>query len=245
MLIKDQAICLRANDYSETSQIVTFFTKENGKISAIAKGAKRAKSSFDGTLEPLCRGKIVFTAGADQQLSTLTEFQQAPAFTHLAVNFFALNCSLLATELLNHLTEDRDSHPRLFDSFIDLHENLQYAENENKILGFLVLFQLILLAETGFRLILDRCANCRSRFSAKWNESYFSSVANGLVCRDCQINFPDRIRITKAAACCLADLKLLGNTEKKTLDEIEKILVYHFTELLGKRPKTAKYILAG
>ena len=46
MLKKDKGICIRTTDYSESSQILTFFTAQNGKLSVIAKGAKRPKSSF-------------------------------------------------------------------------------------------------------------------------------------------------------------------------------------------------------
>ena len=51
MQIKDKAICLRAVNYSETSQVVTLFTRDHGKIAAMAKGSRRAKSSFDGAIE--------------------------------------------------------------------------------------------------------------------------------------------------------------------------------------------------
>ncbi|MHC4155757.1 MAG: DNA repair protein RecO, partial [Planctomycetota bacterium] len=56
MLTKDEAICIRAVDYSETSQIVTFFTRANGKVGAIAKGSKRPKSAFDGAIEVFSHG---------------------------------------------------------------------------------------------------------------------------------------------------------------------------------------------
>ena len=62
MLTKDTAICIRAVDYSETSQILTFFSRDNGKFSAIAKGSKRPKSAFDGPIEIFAYGKIVFTS---------------------------------------------------------------------------------------------------------------------------------------------------------------------------------------
>ena len=62
MMTKDLGICISAIDYSETSQIVTFFTRETGKISAIAKGSKRPKSAFGGPIEILAYGNIVFTA---------------------------------------------------------------------------------------------------------------------------------------------------------------------------------------
>ena len=69
MLTKDHAICIRAVDYSETSQIVTLFTKQNGKIGAIAKGSKRPKSSFDGPIELFAYGRIIFTHSDDAILA--------------------------------------------------------------------------------------------------------------------------------------------------------------------------------
>ncbi|MCK5226082.1 MAG: DNA repair protein RecO, partial [Planctomycetes bacterium] len=118
MLNKDSAICIRSIDYSETSQIVTFFTRANGKISAIAKGSKRLKSSFDGPIEMFSCGEIIFSESAGGKLATLTEFAQQSTFINLNKNLFALNCSMFAAELLNNLTDDYDSHQELFDSFL-------------------------------------------------------------------------------------------------------------------------------
>ena len=115
MLIKDIAICIRAIDSSETSQIVTFFTKDQGKISVIAKGSKREKSAFDGTIEMFSNGSVVFTDPARGHLGTLTEFDQQPFFTNLSTDFFKLNCSLFAAELIDKFTDDCDPHPELFD----------------------------------------------------------------------------------------------------------------------------------
>ncbi len=75
------------------------------------------------------------------------------------------------------------------------------------------------------------------------DEVYFSSSANGLICRDCEASFPDKISLTQTAANCLSNLKLIAESQEKTLNEIETVLVHHFTELLGRKPKMAKYIL--
>jgi len=61
--------------------------------------------------------------------------------------------------------------------------------------------------------------------------------------QSCEGAFPDRIRLTERAANCLANLKLLAESQEKTLNEIEMILIHHFTKLLGRKPKMAKYIL--
>ena len=251
MLTKDEAICIRALDYSETSQIVTLFTRAAGKISAIAKGSKRPKSAFDGPLEVFSHGKIVFSDTTREKLATLTEFESAgggPGFTHLSNNLFALNCCLFATELLNGLTDEYDPHPKLFDSFLQFLKCTRDTGHESRdTISFLILFQLSLLKEVGLQPVLNACANCKTRYErrATSDEFYFSSSANGLICRDCEANFPDKIKLTKNAANCLSNLKLIAGTDEKILNEIEKVLISHFTELLHRPPKMAKYILQG
>jgi len=243
MLTKDQAICIGTIDYSETSQIVTFFTKETGKITAIAKGSKRAKSAFDGPIEVFSYGEIVFSDSDKEKLATLTEFEQQPGLTSLGSNLFTLNCCLFGAETLNNLTNEYDSHPQLFDTFLQFLQNAQRTKGKSHILSLLILFQLALLKEVGLQPVLNACANCKSNFSANWPQSHFSSSANGLICRDCEGSFPDKITLTKTGANCLNDLKLLAESKERTLNEIEKVLIHHFTELLHKRPKMAKYIL--
>jgi len=249
MLTKDLAICIRALDYSETSQIVTFFTRAAGKISAIAKGSKRPKSAFDGTIEMLSFGKIVFSDSNKEKLAILTEFEQQPGFTHLRDNLFALNCCLFGAELLSNLTDDYDPHPELFDSFQQFLENAnerrETRDEGRRTLALLILFQLALLKEIGLMPVLNACVNCKNNFSADWPQSYFSSSANGLICRDCEASFPDKVRLTGNAANCLTNLKMIAESDEKTLNEIEKVLIYHFTELLHRPPKMAKHITRG
>ena len=270
MLIKDAAICIRAIDYSETSQIVTFFTRATGKINAIAKGSKRPKSAFDGPIEIFSHGKIVFSNSNKEKLATLTEFaphqlgvpgtKKARRFgagqlvrgSGLSSNLFVLNCCYFSAELLNKLTHDYDPHPDLFDSFLQFLQNInesQVTSHESRAtsheLSLLILFQLALLKEIGLQPILNACANCKTQYAIRNTQYdfYFSSSANGLICRDCEGSFPDKIRLSKNAANCLASVKLIAESQEETLNEIEKVLIHHFTELLGKPPKMAKYIL--
>jgi DNA repair protein RecO (recombination protein O) len=254
MLTKDQAICIRTVDYSETSQVVTFFTKATGKISAIAKGSKRPKSAFGGPIEILSQGRIVFYDSSGEKLATLTEFEPAagtacPAphgtWGLLRNDLFALNCCLFAAELLNLLTDEHDPHPDLFDSFLQFLHDAQDAGDKSETLALLILFQLALLKEVGLQPILSNCANCKTRHEGREtrDEVYFSSSANGLICRDCEPAFQDKFKLSKSAAACLANLRLLAESPQKTLLEVEKLLAHHFTELIGHRPKMAKHVL--
>lgn len=246
MLTKDRAVCLRAVDYSETSQVVTFFARLAGKISAIAKGSKRAKSSFDGPIEVLSFGEIVYTGGNQEKLATLTEYQQHPMRGGLRRNLFALDSVLFAAELLNQLTHDHDPHLVLFDQFVqfiqDLDEDVA-AGPRRDILLRLVLFQLALLREVGLRPNFKTCANCRRTFSPDEREAYFSSSANGLVCRDCEMSFPERLRLSPPAVLVLVNLRHIAHAPENVLDDIEAVLIHHFTETLGRRPRMAAHVL--
>jgi DNA repair protein RecO (recombination protein O) len=246
MLTKDVAICIKSVDYSETSQIVTLFARTAGKLSAIAKGSKRPRSLFGGPIEIFSCGNIVFSDTGSEKLATLTEFEPIPGEqggAWLQNDLFALNCCFFAVELLGKLTEDYDPHPELFDSFLQFLQNIQAGENEHRILTLLILFQLGLLKEVGLQPVLSYCANCKTggRRLATSGEIYFSSAANGIICRDCQGTFPDRIRLSQSAVSCLGDLKMIAQVQAQTLNEIEKILITHFTEILGHQPKMIKY----
>lgn len=243
MLKKDKALCIRAIDYSETSQIVTFFTRDTGKISAIAKGAKRPKSSFGSAIEILSFGDIVFSQNTMDTLATLTEFNQLPLFSSLRRDLFVLNSALLTVELINTFLHEADKHPQLFDSLIEFLTNIQNSQSKPTALSLLILFQLTLLSQTGILPVFQFCLNCKTPLSDNWRQYYFSSSANGLICRDCQMSFPSRIALDLNAVKCLADIKHIKQAELQTLEKIEMLLIYHFTEISGKRPKMAKSIL--
>jgi len=243
MPTKDQAICIRASDYSETSQVVTFFTRETGKLDVIAKGSKRPRSAFDGPIEVFSSGQIVFSDSGRDKLATLFEFEQQPLLRELRHNFFALNCALLGAELINNLTDAYDPHPQLFDSFQQFLQNVAKSTDRAGCLSLLILFELALLSEIGIRPALNACTNCGSEVTRYWTLVYFSSSANGLLCRDCEASFPDRIRLSKEAALCLSHIKSLAAAKERTLKEVEKVLLRHFTEILHRPPKMAKYFL--
>jgi DNA repair protein RecO (recombination protein O) len=250
MLTNDCAICIRAIDYSETSQVATFFTRQTGMVTVIAKGAKRQRSPFGGPIEIFSYGNIVFSDAGRDKLATLVEFEPLAGLVDssvLAADIFVLNCCLFAGELTNVLTRDYDPHPGLFDSLLaflrDASRHKTPQAGRGRVLALLVSFQLSLLREIGLTPILGYCVNCRSPFNVRWPEVYFSNTANGLICKDCQGAFPDKTRLTLEGAKCLSDAKLLVSAQERTVRQVEEILIGYITDTLGRLPKMAKYIL--
>ncbi len=234
---QDQAICLRSVTYSETSQIVTLLTREAGKLAAIAKGSRRPKNAFDGPVEMFACGAIAYAPGRAEGMATLTEFSQQPLFRGLRTNLEALNAAMLAAELTEKMTEAQDPHPDLFDALRQFLGDVQGAKEKKEGFIYLVLYQLTLLNEVGIRPVFDRCTNCPNKLSGHWKIIYFSSRNNGLLCPDCETSFVEKKRLSAPAAAALANLKTLKNTNERIVKEIEALLLYHFTELLGKPPK--------
>jgi ssRNA-specific RNase YbeY (16S rRNA maturation enzyme) len=58
------------------------------------------------------------------------------------------------------------------------------------------------------------------------------------------MSFPDKIRLSPKAVRCLADIKQLAQAGQTTLNEIEQVLIHHFTHILGRPPKMAKHVFS-
>ncbi|MFH1369719.1 MAG: DNA repair protein RecO [Planctomycetota bacterium] len=250
MLINDQALCIRVVDFSETSQVVTFFTRQTGKVTVIAKGAKRQRSPFGGPVEIFSCGNVAFSDSGADKLATLVEFEPLAGIVNTSVlssDIFILNCCLLAAELVNVLTRDYDPHQGLFDGLLKFLRDVTGLKvppaARTAVLAQLALFQLRLLKEIGLSPVFEYCVNCKSPFSTRWPEVYFSNSAKSLICRDCQGSFPDRIELSLQAANCFVDIKSLALAQDAEIRQVEDILVRYITDTLGRPPKMAKYIL--
>ncbi len=248
MSVKDQAICIRAIDYSETSQVVTLFTRGHGKISALAKGTRRPKSAFGGPIEVFSYGDVVFVEPHQGTLAILTELQtQYDVLRALSGNLFALHGCLLAAELLSRLTQDQDPHPSLFDRFIQFARRVSGCEgprlDRSGILALMVVFQLALLKDIGLGLELEACVNCGRPYARQWPQCYISSAGNGFVCRDCEGSFPDKVRLTEAQTRAMTAPQHLLIADIDTVRGLQEWLLAHFTNLLHHRPRTAAFIM--
>ncbi|MCO5166896.1 MAG: DNA repair protein RecO [Planctomycetes bacterium] len=154
------AIVLRAIDYSETSLIVWLYTREHGRVHLIAKGARRARSPFEGALEPLVRGELVFYRKAKPDaLDIAKEFDPADLHLGLRGDLARLHRGVYVGELLTELSEPDVASPEAFDAAAGALDRLARGPREG-LEQALVTCQLRLLAAAGLRPVLDRCARC-------------------------------------------------------------------------------------
>jgi len=155
--IKEQAICIRLIDWSETSQIVALLTEGMGKVRGIARGAKRTSpgsiARYSGGIELLTLGQVVGIHRPSSELANLTEWDLQQPYRHLRENLKAQRLGLYAADVVNALLADHDPHPNVFAETSQYLESLADPEAHAPAL---LRFQWRLLEDCGYRPQLDR-----------------------------------------------------------------------------------------
>ena len=113
--VREEAVCLFEREWSETSQIACLFTRASGLVNGLAKGSRRGSSSFDGGIEPLTIGEVVFVPSRSRELLTLTEWSTLEALPRLRRDLPALAAASFAADATRALLAPFDPHPALYD----------------------------------------------------------------------------------------------------------------------------------
>ncbi len=146
--IADNSVCIRRWDFSESSQVVSHFTREHGMIRGLAKGAKRDKGTFSGGMDVLTRGQIVAITKPGRDLATLTQWSLEEVFWAARQNLAANRAALYMADLVHHMLTEHDPHPLLFDAMV---ASLRKLEQPSHIGEALLEFQWALLREAGYQ----------------------------------------------------------------------------------------------
>jgi DNA repair protein RecO (recombination protein O) len=189
-LEKTTAIILRVVEFSETSCIVTMMTREYGKVTAMAKGARRPKSPFEAALDVLAVCRIVFLKKSSGAMDLLTEARLERRFRAGSFSLNRLYAGYYVGELLNLLTDDADPHPDLFDLAIETIEAIDTPDTtesgETEILDNMILdFELASLHCLGHLPMLTQCVGCGKEKTAHSRVS-FGMNSGGILCSKCR-----------------------------------------------------------
>jgi len=240
-----EAIVIRLADFSESSRVVTLFSRDFGKLSAIAKGAKRPKSAFEAALDLLSVCNIVFIRKSSGGLDILTETQLKRRFQTASRDLTRLYGGYYVAELLNGLSEEHDPHPQLYEDAVSVLAAL--ADEEEPAVAILR-FELSLLREIGQLPAWDICVRCgREVTSANWYG--MKSSLGGVVCRSCLQHEEYFHRLTAGAMAVLRRLsdETVSSTSRVTVStqqvrEIRTVLDGAIRQALGRRPKTLAFL---
>ncbi len=244
---RESAICLRATDYSETSQIVTFLTRGQGVARLLAKGTKRPKSKSGGAIDLLAEGDLVYIDHASGALGTLVEFSETVSRGALRRDARRLNVALYMIELVGEMVAEGDPHPEVFDL---LDKGLaRMGDADAPVAAVLAYVQVRLLRHVGLLGDLTACVACGGAVAQAGNRNvHFSSRQGGMLCAACEGAEVEKHRITAATLAGLAALAAAQTGARVSLPDdqaggVNRLLAYHASQQLGKKLKMARHAI--
>ncbi|MBI4042436.1 MAG: DNA repair protein RecO [Deltaproteobacteria bacterium] len=181
-ICKDQAIILNTRPFKENDLLVLFFGRNSGKISSIARSAKRSLKRFGGGLDSGSEVIAHFTVKSSSALATLSEIELLDGHLPLRRNIAHLSAAAYVIELVMLATADEEANEALYDL---LSQSLSLLE-ERVTPTFIRAFELKFLALLGYRPNCQTCTNCQAEVQRLKNDMYpFSIREGGLLCPHC------------------------------------------------------------
>lgn len=211
---------LRSMRYGEADRILHVYTPYRGRVSAIAKGVRRARSRFGGRLEPFFRLNIEMHEGRGE-LMTVTGAQTVNGHGGLREDAHALDAAARACDAVGRLFETSEPHPGVFNLLCRKLSLLDENPSGATRAGALA-FRLKLLVAAGLAPQLGACACCGEREHLVG----FSGAAGGVVCNSCEAGaFPLGEQahefMTQALGRPLSETPA-GGAEERTLGQVER-----------------------
>lgn len=181
-------VVIKVNDYSDNDKICCFFTEKYGKITVIAKGARKNKSQHLSCCQLFVEGSYNLYKG--KKMYTLNSCDSLKPNYKIRENLYAFAYTNLICELVYKILPEEDPHSNIYKMLVKTLGYMEKAEESNAQL-FALAFIIKLIAMVGYKIQLKECSNCSKKDLEQ--PLYFSVISGGIVCKNC-IN-PSDIKI--------------------------------------------------
>jgi DNA repair protein RecO (recombination protein O) len=242
------AIVLRRVDFGDYDLILTFFTLKKGKISAIAKSAKKSTRRFGGILELFSLLEIVCSFRMDGDLMILQEADLKNSFSGIRADLNKTAYASYFVEMVNEWTESGAKQEDLYLLLCHVLEQIDAGRIPEEISGILFLIRFASIA--GIRPNLLKCSICRLETDKiKEERVAFDFSRSGIICQKCAGKSVSRLSLSKGTIKQLlwvesGGLKKAGKIKftplaiKEGLDLLETFTAYH----LGKEMQSLRFL---
>ncbi|MBF0227438.1 MAG: DNA repair protein RecO [Desulfobacterales bacterium] len=242
------AIILKRIDYGDYDLILSLITKEQGKISAIAKYAKKSKKRFGGTLEHFSILNVTLKKGRENSLSILEEALLIKCFSNVRSDMVKTAYAFYWTEILNSWIKEGEKNEQVY----ELLNNTLVELNNGKISSDLmnIFFHIRFLTLSGFLPELNSCGVCKRNVKYFQNNNICFNIKDGfVVCESCKNNSSGSYLISKGIINMLlwinrddflrlSRINLTLSDMKNITGFLESFSIYH----IGKEPKSLDFL---
>lgn len=244
-LRKTQAVVIGRMALGESDRLVTFYTREFGKVRGVAKAARRPRSRFGSGLELFTQGQLLFFETERSELARVDAFDILHPFQSVRENLECLTLGSWVVECLGRLSADRDPSPALYGLLL---RTLKALEGPGRPSRAAFCFALRAVDLLGHRLRLDRCLACERPLPFGSQSARLDFTAGGLVCGPCARDGHDGVDVSGAAQRGLRRLRTLSWDEALAAPlppaleaEMAGALEAQMTHLIGQVPRTIRF----
>jgi DNA repair protein RecO (recombination protein O) len=240
--LRVEAIVLKHSDFGEADRLLTLYTREQGKLRALAKGARKPRSRKGGHIEPF--SEVSLQLGKGSSLYIVSQAEARDTHAALSENLVALGYASYVVELLDKFTYDGDENRGLFRLLRETLGRLgQSAEAELAVRYY----EVRLLDLLGFRPELQQCLNCGKQIQAE--DQYFSIQKGGVLCPECGRREPGADPISMPALKYLRHFQRSSYADATRAQmppsvklELETLMDHYLTYLLERALNSPRFL---
>lgn len=240
--IRAEAVVLRHTNFGEADRMLTLYTREYGKIRAVAKGVRKIKSRKSGHLEPFTRLVLQLARGHDLYIVTQAETQDA--FLHIRDDLELTSYAAMLIEMLDRFTFEAEENRLLFQLVIEALTRLNQSESPFICVSY---YQIHVLEALGYKPELFVCAICRKEIQPE--DQFFSAEHGGIVCPNCARSLPGLRPASMSALKYLRHLQRSPYAEARKIQpdaitqaEMDDLIQYYLGYILERGLNTPRFI---
>jgi DNA repair protein RecO (recombination protein O) len=234
------AVVIGSFPLGESDRVVTFFSRDFGRLRGVARAARRMRSRFGGALELFTLGQLVFFDTGRSDLARVDHFDVTHPFAALREDLGRLGEAAWVVEVVARTTGERDRQPALYGLLV---RALRALETTPRPARVAVCFGVRCLDVLGHRPRLDCCVECARGYPFPrpgWSEG-------GVVCEDCR-GGADAVAVAPAVVAAFARLRSLrwedavATPVGRAGPELRAILDTHLSRLIGQPTRSGRFL---
>jgi DNA repair protein RecO (recombination protein O) len=229
MIVKTEAIVLKSFDFRETSKIVTFYTREFGKVKGLMKGIRKDPRKFGSSVDKFTLNDIVFYQYRNSDIHLISQCDMKEYFFPIRQDLKRMTAASYILELVDAILPVEQKNEDIYALILQYLSSLQTDRDINKLVH---IFQIKTLLYSGFRPHLDSCVKCTQKVKG---QTRFSMKLGGLVCDVCRTSDGDVAPISRGTVASIIHIEQSewAQTLRLSLSEaIKKELKYVLNNFL-------------
>jgi DNA repair protein RecO (recombination protein O) len=234
------AVVIGSFPLGESDRVVTFFSRDFGRVRGVARAARRLRSRFGGGLELFTQGQLVFFDTGRSELVRIDHFDVGHPFARLREDLGRLGEAAWVVEIVARTTGERDRQPALYGLLLRVLHAMEVSPRPARVA---VCFGVRCLDVLGHRPRLDRCAAC----GATYPFPRPGLGEEGVICEACRPGV-EAVPVAPATVAAFARLRsvrwdeAVGTPVGRAGPELRAVLDTHLSRLIGQPTRSGRFI---